>query len=470
MKKFWMALFWIALTVSLQAQDRDGYEITVWVEDFDESEAYIAQYYGTRPYLMDTTQRNAEGAFVFSDTNELESGMYFLVFPPKKDFLQIMVNEKEQRFTVHTKAGDWDNSARFDHSEDNRLFREYLNFIKEKEAERKEVRNTLEAEGAEASRIKEELEKLDQQVDAYKYALYQEYPYTVTGTMLHADLETPVPEFSEGSEEDISMRQFYFKRAHYLDSVDLADERLLRTPILEKKISFLIDRMTVQRADSLIIAIDRILTGAEPHPENFQYFFVKFLNEYGQSNTLGFDKILVHLVEAYINPGRADFLEEDVRNKLRERARKMKLTLIDNPAPPLTLLTKDKEEVKLYDIEADYMVLYFWKPSCPTCQKSTPDIVAFAQKYADQNVKVVGVCVEQGDKSEDCWPYVSSKGMETHMINLHDPYNRSRFYQKYDLTSTPKIMLLDKEKKILVNKMGAQQIEDLLEAMKKREE
>ena len=114
--------------------------------------------------------------------------------------------------------------------------------------------------------------------------------------------------------------------------------------------------------------------------------------------------------------------------------------------------------------------MVFWKPDCPTCQKAAPFLVDFADKYKSQGVDVFAVCVTQGEESASCWDYADQKGYTPRFFNTIDPYNRSRFYQKYDVRTTPRIMILNRDKEILVNMCGAQQLGEILEAVREREQ
>lgn len=452
----------------------NAYEVTVKLENFEGSELYMAQYYGNRPYLMDTVQQAASGEWVFRGEEALSPGMYFIVLPPANDFLQFVLSEKEQTVEIMADVNDLQNSIRVRESLDNELFYEYLRFVEERQGGIQKLNAQIDkekAQGNNTTQLEAQRNARRDEIKVYKRNLHDKYPQTVTARMTYADLETPVPEFEGEDEEDVNYKKFYFRRAHYFDFLDPSSEVLLRCPVLQKKTDFYIDRMTPQVADSLILALDRILTLAESGSENFQYLFVQYINEYGQSQTLGFDKIFVHLVDNYVRTGKAEFLEPDVQSQLLERASKMKPLLIGKPAPDLTVMGEDSTEIRLHDIEADYLVLVFWKPDCPTCQKAAPYLVDFYDKYKEQNVKVFGLCVSQGEeKSAKCWEYARQKGYDTRFINAIDPYNRSRFYQKYDIRSTPRIMILNKDKKILVNMCGAQQLGEILETVREREE
>ena len=47
-------------------------------------------------------------------------------------------------------------------------------------------------------------------------------------------------------------------------------------------------------------------------------------------------------------------------------------------------------------------------------------------------------------------------------INVYDPDHKSGFRQLYDITSTPKVYIMDKDKKIIAKQLGVEQVEDFM--------
>jgi hypothetical protein len=55
-------------------------------------------------------------------------------------------------------------------------------------------------------------------------------------------------------------------------------------------------------------------------------------------------------------------------------------------------------------------------------------------------------------------------------INLADPYVRSNFRKDYNINSTPKVFVLDKEKRIIARKIGVEQVKEIIEIDQKRDD
>ena len=80
------------------------------------------------------------------------------------------------------------------------------------------------------------------------------------------------------------------------------------------------------------------------------------------------------------------------------------------------------------------------------------------EKYKDKGVKAYAVCTEV---ERDKWIAFMD---EYHFswIDVADFDFRSPFREMYDISSTPKVFLLDKDKKIIAKQIGSEQLGELL--------
>ena len=90
-----------------------------------------------------------------------------------------------------------------------------------------------------------------------------------------------------------------------------------------------------------------------------------------------------------------------------------------------------------------------------------PGYVQFEKEFRDKGVKVLAVCSKLKDKTATCWDAIEEKGMEK-FINAGDENHRSRFKIKYNVRTTPKVFILDKDRKILMKNIGAEQLSEVM--------
>jgi len=126
-----------------------------------------------------------------------------------------------------------------------------------------------------------------------------------------------------------------------------------------------------------------------------------------------------------------------------------------------------KRELTLHEVQSPYTVLFVWDPTCGNCKKAMPKMVAFYEAFKDRGVEVFAICTNtvQGDMAA-CAESIKEKNM-IKWINAIDPFVKSNYKKIYDLTSTPQIYILDKDKRILSKKIGAEQLPDVMEQLLK---
>ena len=98
-----------------------------------------------------------------------------------------------------------------------------------------------------------------------------------------------------------------------------------------------------------------------------------------------------------------------------------------------------------------------------------PQFVEFNERYKDQGIKTFAICTKYKEKTKDCWEMVKEKDM-LGFYNGADEFNRSGFKVKYNVTSTPKVYILNKEREILMKNIGPEQLDAVFEQIFEMEE
>ncbi len=440
-----------------------GYSIKIKLENYPQQQLFLGYYYGEKPYSKDTATINEKGFFVFEGTTELPGGIYILIMPPNNTYFQIIVNPGEQHFTIRTDATAPTERAKVEGSLDNRLFFDYLNYLSARRPDADTLRKQIEKlsdNPTEKEKRQAALNKINQEVEKYRSDIVNKYPKSLTAALIRSTMELKIPEF-EGSEKEIQFKQWRYALDHWFDNVDLADPRLLYTPFLFGHIDQYIQKMNVQHPDSLSKALDIVLTKAKPAPETFKFYLIHYLNFFAKSEIVGMDAVYVHLVEKYYATGQAPWTEKEQLEKIIENGMGLKPTLIGKIAPNIELIKRDGSKMSLHEVDSDYTILYIWKYDCGHCKKSTPIIKEFYEKYKDKGVKIVAICFQFGADVSPCWNYVDENGIQD-WIHTVDPYNRSRYRDLYYIRSTPQIYILDRKKEILSKRIGASQLEEVM--------
>jgi thiol-disulfide isomerase/thioredoxin len=366
---------------------------------------------------------------------------------------------EDQKFSIQTDSSFSLPAISISGSEENKDFYEYIRFISKMRPKAKELQNKLPDADAQ-----KELEKLNSQVKAEQDKIVDRYRNSISGLIVRNSREVEFPDF-EGTEKEIQQKKYNYFKAHFLDHIDLKDERLMRTPFFFNSLEQYITKIIPQIPDSIINGLDRVLLPmAGDNPDAFRFFLSHFLNKYAKSNIVGQDAVYVHLAQNYYGQGMADWVSEETLDRILDEANKKSGVLIGNQAPDMALLSlPGNERFSLYEIESPFTVLYFWDPDCGHCKKQTPDVISFYEEFKDKGVELVAICTKLNTSAEkECLASIKEKeGMQI-LTNAYDPFLRSRYKQKYDIRTTPRIYILDENKKIVMKGIAGNKLTEVM--------
>ena len=486
MKK--IVLLLLAFSIVYTASAVEDYEIKVTIKNYEQDKLILAHYLGSNILVDDTASIGNDGTFMFDGEKKLAEGIYLLVMPPNNQFIEIFITEEEKNYSLSFDATTLTKDMVFQNAPDNTLFYGYLNFMGQTRPEMEALIKTIQ-EGQEAKKAveKEEkaLEMLKEKLENYKTEIIEKHPEKLTTTILKSNQRVDIPKF-EGEERDVRMKEYIYRRTHFFDHVR-ADPRFFRTKICNDMINFYMENLTVPQPDSIIKSVDEVLKLVAPDSVAFKTYFLKYLNQYYASEYIGQDAVFVHLVKEYTLKGKSKFLGEETVAKITTDALLWDKTLIGKTAPDLENYILDIEgSIKVKDAEDEnrrfalngktflnsvfkpYTVVLFWAPDCGHCKKSMPVLVDFYEKHAD-SVEVFAVCHTSFQQFGDCAQALKDYDA-IKWINTVDPY--FKYIKDYSIETTPLILLLDQDKKVLFKKIGADKLETAIEQieMQKKEQ
>ncbi len=449
------------LLISHYSVSAQTYDVDITVTDYQSDTLIVGYYFGDRQLVSDTLYSKNKKNFSWTGDQALHSGVYLLLTTPDKNFIQFFIDEPYPKFSIKTDSQL--RSPIFKKSEDNQIFNDYVMFISDMNQKSEPLKQQLEqASEAENESLRQQLDEMDNQVKSKQLDYISKYPGSFTAKNIKASLPIDFPDPPSGlTDKELDVYRFENYRNHYFDHVDLSDTSLLYTPFLDTRINYYIDKLTVQLPDSINTSIDYLLGQMNPKSQMFRYYLSKMYNKYVQSKMVGMDAVVVHIADNYYAKGLAPWTDDDVLEKIVDNANKVRPSLIGATAVDIQLELQDGSPIKLSDIDADYTVLVFWAPDCGHCTKSMPAIIDFEKSYRDQNVKVMAICTKYQEKIPKCWAGVEEKEM-TNLINAVDPLGKSRFKSHFDIRTTPKIFILDRNLKILLKGIGSDQLNDVM--------
>jgi thiol-disulfide isomerase/thioredoxin len=251
--------------------------------------------------------------------------------------------------------------------------------------------------------------------------------------------------------------QTYKKR--FWNHIDFTDDRILRTPVYHAMLNRYINQFVMQIPDTIIAASDYLLEKTRANKEMFRYTLWYLTNNAERSQIMGMDAVFVHLVEKYYNTGEAFWISPEGLERISKRASTLAPILIGRTAPNINGFDVNGEQKALHDVEADYLVLYFWESNCAHCREETPVLKDIHEKYHQHGFEVFAMNVETEPEN---WKEAMER-YNASWINVNDVFNRSGYRETYDVYAIPLIYLLDKDKKIIAKKISAGQLDDFMQ-------
>jgi thiol-disulfide isomerase/thioredoxin len=469
MRKIIFSLLLVSTTFCSTGQIRKGYEIDVNIPELKDSTIYLAYHLGDKQYLKDTISLNKDGKGLFFGQEDLPQGIYMIVLPGMQYFEMLI--SSDQYFSVSCSYPDYFNSLRFSGSDENSAFIKYQKTWIELQKKAAGINKRLQAgkQNSDSLRLLSEMRRnQEESMKLYLRKVIDENKGSLLAALVKAMLPVEVPQITVpvGTTNPDSVKwvlTYLYNKDHYFDNIDLNDERLLRTPILQARLNNFFTNVVIQSPDSINKEIDRILAKVKDNYKVFQFISVYLFNHFRESEIMGHDAVLVKLADDIYLSGKADWVTDEFKDELRKQVERIRPNLIGEKAHDLIMDSYKGIFVSLYDIEKDFTILYFWEPDCGHCAEATPKLKAYYDKARNSGVEVFAVCTT-ADREK--WEkYIAENKLD--WINGWDPERKTNFGYYYNVESTPLIYILDRNKTIIAKKLSVEDIPAFIDNYRK---
>lgn len=251
---------------------------------------------------------------------------------------------------------------------------------------------------------------------------------------------------------------YYYK--HYLDNLDICNKHLIHTPIYTQKINFYLDQITSQEPHHLKNSIDYLIAKASCDSTTQHFMAAYLLEKYSKKKNNPVDEfVYLYIIEKYYLQSGYSWITNKDLNVLNTEYNRRKPASIGEIAPEIVLSGPNNDTIRLKDIQNEFILLYFFNYECPLCNKITPEIKKLLSRYDYLDIRVVTVCI--GENKEKWESYIREKDI-LHWINLFGDGEINQIAFKYNLSYTPTLLLLDKDKIILDKNLNIAQLEKRL--------
>ena len=447
-----LSLFLLLIIFTFKGKSQLSFDIVI--ENYQDSTVVLTSYYGNKVKLIDTAYIN-DNKFTFSN-KAFPEGVYILVSPGKSKLFEFIINN-ESGFTFYTDSqsyqdvkvtGSIENQVFFDHQ---RYREKAFNHIRELT----DTISTVYSEQLSDKEIQYRLDSIKNDLVKEEERITETYPGLFITKLLEAQKEINIPD----SLISDSLQSYLYYKDHYWDGIDLKDERFIRTPILNKKLNYYFDNIVYLNPNSTIVAIDSVISFARPSDEVVSYLLWYFISKYQNPKYMGFDAVFVHLVENYFSKEDVLLATPSILEKLVERSEKLKPLLIGEPAPNLILIDTNGHFRSFREIGSSFVLLLFWDYDCAVCETEIKELQETINTTSfDLEVYAINTNSDLAQWKRT----IISKNMN--WINVNGTRSiTSDFHDLYDISGTPRLFLLNSEKKIIAKYFKVEQIMLIIE-------
>ncbi|WP_421889008.1 thioredoxin-like domain-containing protein [Marinoscillum sp.] len=451
MRNIVLMILWIAPYLSLS----QSAEINFKIKDFKDSIAYIGYHFGHQKYLMDTLPVIDDRFSMKVD--QPKQGIYFIYTPSY--YFEFVMDGKS--FGLETSVSGGYDQLKVSGSKENDLFRSFQVEIGGLQNKQRSMMEGLrEANGEDSVQIMKAIREVNVQMEDVRKKLISENSQSFVAAFLRLMRDPEVPPLdSIQDESQRKIQRYAYYKNHFFEDGQLEDGRLLRTPLFYPKVTKYFDEVVIQQPDSLINALDWFFDQIREDEESFRYWLVTLFKRYAESKVMGMDAVMVHMIESFYLSGQATWISEEYEKTLREEVAYVKPNLIGKVAPPINAVDTLMQAFAFSDIQTRYTLLFIYDPDCGHCKKSVKKLEEVDSRMAELDITVVALCTTT-DVSR--W----KKFVDSHnpmWVHLIDPTGKSYFRVSYDVRSTPRIYLLDANKRILAKRLEIDQFLDVVE-------
>lgn len=450
---FIIIVFWLLNGTYAAAQP--AYEIKISIAGQTDSVYFLANYFGDKYYIADTSV-GQRGVAIFKGNVDLKQGIYILANNKKERLVEILIGP-EKFFSISLKADMDPSTASIKGSKDNELF--FMNLAKTNEAFQSiqtanSILESLDKFSPKSIKLKARIDSINSSLSQFRLNIIRTHPELFFSKILLAMQEPEIP--AELQSNQTAAYQFYKK--NFWATFDLTDDRLLLTPILPRKLESYFSQLVLPMPDSVIFEMNLLLSQTKGNQKMFDYLAWHFFTEYQNPKIMGLDKVFVYLADQYFVQGKVGNVTPSILEKITERSNKMRNSLVGMQAPDLRLIDSIGNYRSFHELKSDFIVLIFWDQTCSHCKNEMQTLDSLYQTKKD--LFQVFAINTTGDLNgwkqyvrEKKYPWLHVNGTRSQTPDFHD---------LYDIYSTPVIYILDKSRKIVGKRISASQVDSFL--------
>ncbi|MCL2132257.1 MAG: DUF5106 domain-containing protein [Lentimicrobiaceae bacterium] len=400
---------------------------------------------------------------VFFDNKSLRPGLYLINADTNIVVEFIISDNQQQQFSIDIKNND----AVFYGSAENTANMQYRKSIQAYDQQIAELNseilqiqrsNALDEKRAKVDSIFLEINEINLQKLAYQSQIAEENKGSLLASIILSVMEVPPPPI-EYYRKGTLYYNYLAERFFY--KYDFSDDRILATPLATHKFrTFSKIIAELDEKDAVPYVLDA-LRKSQVSPQQYSDLFDYLERDFGLVGSPFRKEPLYIAMLKYA-------LAHAVIDSYREERFRRELKIINknnqgDKLPNFNLIMSNGDTTALYDIQSDFLLLYFQNPDCSTCSKlreNMKKIKSLNKAVADKKITVLTIYFE---KDKTLWQnYLQTDAAE----NWQHGWNYDLAIENdflIDVRGIPTMYLLDKNKVVIKKDITFHELETYLE-------
>ena len=454
--KFGFCAILLLLSFHLSAND---FTLSGYVKGFEGKTVMLAYITNLRMNPIDTVKA-INGKFTFNISNR-KAGMYSIIFD-YGIYADVIINNESIEFTsVLVNGNNVEDSIRFSKSEENKIYYEYLkykNWANYRVAYEKHQGSEWFAKDAvgnakKLDSLRLHIDWLQRSISDKAYQLYKKQPTLFVAKKLKFYLLPHFDDYKKLNGDGKYANETDFLREHFYDNVDINDTNLLDVAYLNNIAVFYLMNYTTPQ--NIIKSCDFILEKMKPNKEALCSVLDILIK---QMENWDLDTVYVYLSENYYQKG---YCGDDTKtNAVIKMATMLKQLAVGNSFPDIALPDSARITHSLYSLKNDITLVFFWLSTCEHCEKMIPEIKNIYETDKGKGFEVYAVSL---DDNKENW-LTGIKKNNIKWINVAELKGfQGEVAKQFNISRTPRLYLLDTNKKVIAHPLNAEQIQQTME-------
>ncbi len=355
MKQYFFIIFILFFTFCGNSSAQET-KIKIKIKGAENQKLTFAFYYQDDISVVKEFSLDKKGKAVLEFEEKLLEGIYLIIIPDVTYF-DVLVSDNQQ-FELNTDIDNPILNMKFKNSPENKVFYDYQSAISDLMQTKMKLEEEL-SNTSDELKIKE----LEQQKTELNEEITKFWKDEIT--------KNEAPFFTTLLK---AMHVFEVPYSEYYDYVDFSEASLVRTPFFHNILGYHLATHIEKSPEEIIKQNDYLISLTKQDSVMYQYVTYYFLNRYKDICKFGINEVFVDIADKYFLNGNASWIQPEGIDVISRTADDYRYSMLDNKAYNFKALTTTGDSLALYDIDAEYKILFFWSIGCGHCEEAADSL------------------------------------------------------------------------------------------------